>query len=75
MLKQISIFIVAVAILSSCKEKSITAEWRVHGSKDAEFWYPGGIYVDSAGTLYVADTENDRVVFIKNIVQIFGAKA
>lgn len=31
------------------------------GFKDGEFLYPNGIYVDSAGKIYVADWGNDRV--------------
>ena len=37
------------------------AQWGVNGSGDGQFQYPAGIATDSAGNVYVADTDNHRI--------------
>jgi sugar lactone lactonase YvrE len=36
-------------------------QWGSEGSGDGEFNYPGGIATDSSGSVYIADTNNNRI--------------
>jgi tripartite motif-containing protein 71 len=43
--------------------------WGSEGSGDGQFGEPGGIAVDGAGNVYVADTGNNRVQKFKQDLQ------
>lgn len=54
-------------ILVFDKNGKLKLKFGKEGTKNGEFEYPNGIYVDTDGTIYVADTNNSRIqVFDKN---------
>jgi tripartite motif-containing protein 71 len=70
MLKLISVFMIVIALSSiltySARAQETynyiyTTQWGSYGSGNGQFYNPSGIIVDSAGNVYVADTNNNRI--------------
>ncbi|CAF1625855.1 unnamed protein product, partial [Rotaria magnacalcarata] len=48
--------------VEGAKEGIVVAGGQGEGSALTQLWHPYGLFVDTLGTLYVADTRNHRVM-------------
>jgi DNA-binding beta-propeller fold protein YncE len=53
--------VIAVAAASSAGGIGFVDEWGAPGSGPGQFAFPSSVAIDASGTVYVADSENDRI--------------